>query len=422
MKKIPFQNRIFAFVLSFLFAFCLILSFFALPVELVFFNPQSYYTMLEKEEYAEVIPDILSETLVYQTGSQFDQMNLVTNKDTINAILKDYLPTELVQTTFNKVVDQLLAYLNFRIPTGDMKVNISELKAALASSGQEIASDYLATFPNCQASEVEGIDFSNDLSVQDLPACKPSGKNLSRFEEIWADAFEDAFNSLPSSISLTSVLPLEGAISNRFFTYYSLVRWGFRLLPIISILLMIVIVVLLRNERNVMWRWCGRLLVIVSGLTMIGLVILLIGFDQFIAMLLNPLLTNLVTGFGYVLLGVVQDVGFQMLIWVIITAIVVMGFGAFLLLIAKIIKPATLTEEQVEPVEEIGPADLSFIEAEVSEKAIQPETLEEVEEEEKKRRKKKAGKKANKEENKEVSKEEGKEENKKESKEENMEK
>ena len=339
MKKIPFQNRIFAFIFSILFIFSLFLSFFTLPVELELFNSQSYYTMLENEEYAEVIPDVLSETLVYQTGSQFSPMKLVANKDTVKTIIRNYLSPELMQSTFNKVIDQLLAYLNFKIPSGNMTIDISEIKSSLTLSSQEIAADYLATFPNCRTSEIAGIDLTNDPGVQDLPACKPSGKELSQFEEVWTSAFEDVFNSLPSSISLVDVLPLQQTITNKFFNYYSLIRWGFRLLPIVSILLLTLIAVLLRNQREVMWKWCGRLLVIVSGLTLIGLVILMIGFDQFVAMLLNPVLQNLISGFGFILLGVVQDVGFQMLVWVVISALVVMGFGLLLMLAVKFIRP-----------------------------------------------------------------------------------
>lgn len=392
MNKIPFQNRIFAFILSVLFVVSLFLSFFALPVELVFFNPQSYYSMLDKEEYAEVFPNILSEALVYQADSLSSQVNLGASVDTLNPILTERFSSELVQETFNKVIDQLLAYLNFKIPISDMEININSLKTSLVSDSQDIAIEYVAAFPNCRTTDLEGVDFSASLTVQDLPACKPEGINLSRFEDAWANTFEDVFNKLPSSISLTNVIPLEQNISNQFFNNYSLMRWGFRLLPIISIILLTLIALLLRRQREVMWKWTGRLLVLISGLTLIGLVILMIGFDQFIAILLNPLLKNLITGFGYVLLGIVQDVGFQMLVWVIISALVVMGFGLFLMLAVKFIQPKT-SQTSVEDIADSGyePVGLETAEdlAEVSEKAIQLETLEEIEEKEKKGKKNK---------------------------------
>ena len=388
IKKIPFQNRIIAFILSILFALCLLLSLFALPIEFVFFNQQSYADIVENEEYVEVLPKILAETLVYQTShsSQPVTIDLVSNKDNVVPIVAKNIPEEMIQSSFTAVGEQILAYLNFKIPASDMKVDISEIKAALIAESEAISADYLATFPNCLASEVDTIDLDADITALELPVCKPSGKNLSKFEQLWQAAFEDTFNSLPASISIDSILTFDKLMTDQYFYYYSLVRWVFRLLPIVTIILLTFTAVLLRNQREVMWKWCGRLLVAVSGVTLLGLVILLIGFDQFVAMMLNPFLKNLVTGFGYVVLGVAQDLGFKTLIWVLLSALIIMGFGIFLLLAGKFIKPkkverASESQELIEEpeLEEIVPDDP------VMEKAVVPETLEEIEEEEKKR-------------------------------------
>ena len=391
-QKIPVVNKAAALLLSIIFAVSLFLSFFALPVELVFFNTQSYYTLLEKEEYSDVFPGILSQAVVIQASesSELYKNELITNLDSISSIISHKIPDEMVQSTFNEVIDQMFAYLNFKIPTTDMKIDIAELKAFLTSESQDIALEYLDSLPNCSSSDVEGLDESAELTAADLPACQPTGKTLGLFETAWAKAFEDIFNSLPASISLSKVVSLEQNLSDRSFTYYSMMRWAFRMLPIISIILLTFTAVLLRKKRSVMWRWCGRLLVIVCAITLIGLVILLIGFDQFVAMLLNPFLKNLVTGFGYVLLGAVQDVGFQMLTWVLISALIVMGFGILLMLIAKYTpeKPPEIpAEPQPEVAEEVIPEVVE--EEPVPQKTVTPETLEEVEEKEKKRRKNK---------------------------------
>jgi len=388
IKKIPFQNRIIALILSVLFVFSLLLSFFALPVELKLFNPQSYSALVQREEYAQSLPDIIAETLVFQAAlsSQSNQIDLIANKDTIADIISRNIPVELVQSTFDTVIDQMFSFFNFKTPTSDLKINISDLKTALAAASPEIAEEFLVTLPNCQDNALEAIQFNGNLTVKDLPFCKPSGKNLDQFAAIWGMAFEDMFNQLPSSIQLTAVLSPDQELTDQYFNSYSLVRWGIRLLPIVSLLLLILIALLLRNQREVMWKWCGRLLVFVSGITLIALVILLIGFDQFIAMLLNPLLKNMISGFGSVLLGAVQDVGFQMIIWVIISALVVMGFGIVLILLARFVKPGvpqTIPEEtqpeylpQETAVEEFAPV-----------KTVVPETLEEIEQAEKRRKK-----------------------------------
>ena len=68
IEKIPFQNRIIALLLSLIIIVGLFLSLFALPVELIFFNPQSYSTVFQSEDYTPALPGILSEVLVYQAA------------------------------------------------------------------------------------------------------------------------------------------------------------------------------------------------------------------------------------------------------------------------------------------------------------------------------------------------------------------
>lgn len=386
MKKIPFQNRVIALALSIIFALGMFLSLFALPAEFTFFNAYSYDEIFTREEYAEVLPKVLAETLVYQTSlsSQSNEINLVTNKDTIVAILTRYLPDELVSDSYLKATEQILAYLNFKIPLSDMQIDSTEIKGALISNSGKIAADYLAATPNCLASEIEDLDFDTDITASDLPECKPAGNDLEDFQTIWTASFEDAFNSLPSTISVLRIFPLQDRLSDQTFYTYSLVRWGIRLLPIVTILILILIAVLLRNQRDVMLKWCGGLILIISAITLLGLIILLIGFDQFVAMTLNPVLKNFISGFGYVVLGAAQHLGFQTLVWVLISTLVLMVFGFFLLLAGKFSKPKPdqVVVEEEESSEEPDWVDVSEVE-QAPEKTIAPETIEEIEEEEK---------------------------------------
>ncbi len=68
MKKIPFQNRVIALVLSILFALGLFLSLFALPIEFTFFNSYSYHEIFSNDECAEVLPKVLAETQGFQAS------------------------------------------------------------------------------------------------------------------------------------------------------------------------------------------------------------------------------------------------------------------------------------------------------------------------------------------------------------------
>jgi len=149
---------------------------------------------------------------------------------------------------------------------------------------------------------------------------------------------------------------------------------------------LIVIALLLRPERNVMLKWIGRLLVFTSSFGLIGLVIIMIGFDQFIVLLVNRYLNDLIEGFGVLLLRLIQKVGYITLVWVIISMIAVLAFGLFLLLVNRLFKPKVISgnssngesgihKEEVLPVTMDGENQLQ--------KEIQPETMEEIENKEK---------------------------------------
>ena len=132
-----------------------------------------------------------------------------------------------------------------------------------------------------------------------------------------------------------------------------------------------------------MFRWIGRMLVFLCGICLFGLVILLIGFDQFVALTMNPFLRQLIPGFDVLMLGVVHRVGYQTIVWVLVSLVIVAAFGLFLILLRRFVKPSmeSPAAEPEMPMEEIH----TNVESEaLPEKEIKPETLEEVEESEKK--------------------------------------
>jgi hypothetical protein len=159
------------------------------------------------------------------------------------------------------------------------------------------------------------------------------------------------------------------------------------LLPLLAVCLLIAIALFLRSEKYVTLRWVGALLIFLSGFGLIGLVILLIGFNQFIALLINRYLSNLVDGFAALLLELIQKVGFMTLAWIIISAIIVLAFGTFLLLMSRLFRPKSdKNHSLIERDGNLHKDDLlSKIEMEENntKKVVQPETLEEVEAREK---------------------------------------
>jgi len=227
------------------------------------------------------------------------------------------------------------------------------------------------------------------MQLANIPICKPPEIFQKPVTQIIRSVFEDSIKQIPEFIKISGIFPIESQKQETLFNRYSLMRWGLRLLPILAIALFISIAVLLRQNRSQMLQWCGKTLILVSVLMLILLTVLLIGFDQFIAMIINRYLTYVIPGFGNLLLKMSQDIGYQTLIWVIISVILVLGFGVLLLLSAKLIKPRVEEEDVSQLMETEATAELSDEEIKPSpdNKQVLPDTLEEIEEKEKKAKK-----------------------------------
>jgi len=396
-KKIPIQNRVFALILSLLFSLTLIISMFSLPFELVMFDHQSYIPFLEKDENLLRYPEVISQVLVseFTKGSVSTVLpKIFSNKDGLRSSFEKNISQEWSLIVFNELSNQMLDYLNFQTPNLSLNLDIGQLKSDLILKSEQIATDYLSTLTRCTAVVEE--NFSENIKVTDidqLPPCKPSGNLIKSFLNPTAIYIEDLINRLPENASLTGALPFDRTNIDQYFYFYSIGRWALRLLPIFALILLIIIALLLQAEKRVMLKWIGRLLVFSSGLGLIGLVVILIGFDQFIVLLLNRHLNNFIESFGILLLGLVQEVGYMTLIWVIISFAAVFVFGLFLLFVNRFLKPKVESYQDA-PYEDAGTSE-EVTSSELNndliqvQKEIMPETLEEIEAKEKKNSKKK---------------------------------
>jgi hypothetical protein len=379
-QKVRFSNRILAVLVSLIAAITLIISQFTFPLELVLFNGQSYLPVIENEDLTGRYPEIITNMLISQLydGKVAGGLpDIFSNRDAFQSVLSNFVPAEWSKETMLDFIDQIMDYLNFRLPTNAMNIEIGGLKSELFLNSQNIADNYINALVNC--SENAFRDLGLEATVFELPPCKPDRSRMPRYIEITSSYLEDLFNQLPSRFSIAKATTINNSSTNRFFYAYSIGRWALRLLPLLTLTLLILIAVLLKRERSVMLRWIGRLLVFTSAFTLILLVIVLIGFDQMIALIVNRFLGNLIEGFDVLLLGFIQEVGYQTIVWVIVSVIVTLGFGLFLFLMANVLKPKKKDTD-------LGSSnvDVPLENEQTPVKDIAPQTIEEIEEEESK--------------------------------------
>ncbi len=394
-QKIPFINRILAFLLSIIFCLVLVPSFFSLPIELVLFNPDTYHPVIEDETYQSQYPDVITKLLIshiYNPENNPQIPPILAQQTNLGFAIKQVVPHEWAVGSITDLFNHTLEYLNFKKPTPTISINTQDLKTALILNSESISADYLSSLPSCSATDNQIPLTQNNLFIFEIPPCKPNEAIFPRVNTLLGQYLQDNFNRLPAETSIVGVIPFDPPESEIYFRTYSIARWALRLLPIMTISLLIFISLLLRAQREVVFKWIGKMLIFVCGICLLGLIILLIGFDQFIALTLNHFLQQLITGLDVLILGIIHSVGYQTIVWVIVSLVITTGFGVFLILMERFLKPkgdqvaeSDLSDEETEKEKEI---DSSL------EKTIKPETLEEIEISEKNRDRGSKGKKA----------------------------
>ena len=378
-NKLSITNQIGAILLTIIFIPALFISFFTIPFEFVIFEPESYYAVLENTKYKEEFPRVVSEIITDQlldTDENISPM-ILENKESLKTILVPYLPEEWMNEIFKDVIDKVIAYLNFKTPYTSIEVNIVDLKIALILNSALIADKYLLSLDNCTVEEDSEFDGKEIIDLYTLPLCKPSAKNRKIVSSALSMMIEDKTNQLPTSINLVGVVPGGMILGDESFYYYSITRWVFRLLPFVALFLLIFIAYLLGKNKKIMRRWSGLILTSISAITLIGLLVILVGFDQFTGILFNRYFSQVIAGFGYVLLGMIQKVGNQALLWVIAVSGSVLLFGLILLLSAR------FTKSEDDVIKESQEETTLEIQTDASIKEIIPETIEEIEKREK---------------------------------------
>ena len=378
-NKLSMSNQIGAVLLTIIFVPALFISFFTVPFEFVIFEPESYYAVLEDTKYKEEFPRVVSEIITDQLLNTDENKTpmILENKESLKTILVQYLPEEWMNEIFKDVIDRVIAYLNFKTPYTSIEVDIVDLKKSLIINSSLLADEYLLSLDNCTVEEDSELDGKEIKDLYTLPLCKPSAKNRKIISSALSMMIEDKTNQLPTSINLVGVVPGGMILGDESFYYYSITRWVFRLLPFVTLLLLIFIAYLLRKNKKIMRRWSGLILTTISALILIGMLVILVGFDQITGIMFNRYFSQVIAGFGYVLLGMIQKVGNQALLRVIAVSGAVLFFGLVLLLSVRFTK----SEDNV--IKESQEETILDIQTDESKKEIIPETMEEIEKREK---------------------------------------
>jgi len=303
-RRIGVGSWIGIIVLTVLVIPALLVSQFVFPVEMILFSNESYSEFIQdagiQAQMGSVISQIITEQILLVNSDTLPPA--LSNKDTFNEILENYLPGEWAQNVTAELVSNTLAYFNFQTPYSAIEIDITDLKDALQSNSSSISGEYINALVSC----VDGnLPSESGESIMDYQACKPDTEYRASMQSNMSTYLEDSVARLPSSVNLVGLVPAGMFMGDKGFYWYSIMRWALRLLPFITVLLLIFTAYLLKGKKKLMRYWIGWLLMGISGITLIAALVVLVGFRQFTGMLFNKQFATLIAGFGNILLTII---------------------------------------------------------------------------------------------------------------------
>jgi len=340
-------------VLSFLTTLLIILtvpSLFVIPAEAILFRPYSYQRALENQRFAERFPTLLAGAIINDDIPALEGNPQIAyfDRGQLAALLEGVFPPEWITRQTDGILQGAGDYVNFQRSDLALQVDMREVKDRLnGPEGAAIARQVVDTWPECSGEQLGQImerALSGELSG--IPVCRPPDTLRPAFEQVVALSLQIMANTLPDVVDLGSPLTNETVLAGvsgplvpnwyGVFRAYAILRWLFRLLPVIALAVLLWIVLLTIRSLPDLFHAAG------SPLLTAGLVGL--GIGAVLLLVVNPLLARLVGNafpllpevFRGVLTDVMHEVTNRQVIWSMFAALAVAGSGLALLIGSRI--------------------------------------------------------------------------------------
>ena len=347
VEKNSFWRKLIAFIFSVIVLGLVVPTIFSIPLEFVVMNADTYSDLIQDDEILTVGQEAFSAYIAQQLSQPADNQSIpviFSDPELLADVIQPFVTKEWVSMRLTDVVSQLLEFLNFKQPHGILRVDLTALKENMLTQREIIIGNILANFAPCDDSEIKLL-ISGDLTISSIPRCNPPANIQDNVIQAISVYVEDYIYQLPQEYRLDIEQFINPDTQNTVVNY-SIARWTIRLLPVLTLVVLILLAVLLRKNGNEMRRWMGRLLVTAGVVSIILIIILLIGSEQFTAVFINQNLSSDQEAFASLLLMVLQAVTYRTLLWMGVIAIGILCIGLLILFFNKLgSKPKIKSEE-----------------------------------------------------------------------------
>lgn len=336
IEKNSFGRKILAFLLSLLFLVAFFPTLLSAPLEFVIMQPDTYTAMMSNQKLLDAGRSAFSGYIAQQLGqtAQGEVLPPVfSNSEVLTSAIKPFITDEWLATTMQDVSTQLLEFLNFKQPFGIVNISLDSIKNDVLANKEALVNSILNSSAPCNEAQLTLLDSGN-LSIANLPLCNPPAAQQSKVTTLIGTYVEEFTYRIPREYQINVEAGLNPNLNNPLLSY-SIMRWAFRILPVLLLVLLIGIAASLNKNKKEMRAWLGKLITSAALLSLVLILVLVIGAEQFTAVFINNILTSEQGAFGTLLLVVLQSITYQTLMWMGIIAAGFLCIGLLILFFSK---------------------------------------------------------------------------------------
>lgn len=336
IQKNSFGYKFLAFVLSLLFLMAFFPTLLSIPLEFVIMQPNTYNAMMSNQKLLEAGRSTFSDYIAQQLSLTVQNEVLppvFSDAEVLNSAIKPFITNEWLSITMQDVATQLLEFLNFKQPFGIVNISLTSIKDDVLTNKEDLVNSILNSSAPCNETQLATLN-SGDLSIANLPLCNPPASQRSKVTSLIGTYVEEFIYRIPQEYQVNVEAGLNPNWVNPLLSY-SIMRWTFRILPILLLVLLIGIAASLNKNKKEMRAWLGKLITSAAVLSLVLILVLVIGAEQFTAVFINNILTSEQGAFGILLLVVLQSITYQTLMWMGIIAAGFLCIGLLILFFSK---------------------------------------------------------------------------------------
>jgi hypothetical protein len=346
------SRRILATIVAILFIIVSVPVLFVLPAETILFQPDPYLRALKNQNFYQNMPGWLADMAVNGGNSALGNTQ---SKELAGLGPQGYenifsllMPQDWVMSQTNNLITNLWDYLNFKQNTLNLGIDLREVKARLSGAqGQAISKEIVSSWPACSMQQLLAIvaQLAQGSNLADLPFCQPPQMYLPLTYQLVQATLSGFTSALPDQLNLISLAgsspagdPTQSAAWQQTFQSYKLFRWGLRLSPVLSIILLLFLAIITFRSARTGLSWLGISILLTGIFSLVTAVTLFLSGNWFLEQIVTAVFGGFSAGLTGALINVIKEVADRFYLWGAGIASMITILGLILWLLSRLYK------------------------------------------------------------------------------------